>query len=64
MFSGMPARSLFQGCLTYVKHGEVCRQYGNAVLITNSDDTAYLEEVENLTSWCQTNCLQLNFSKT
>lgn len=26
-------------------------------LITSNDETAYLEEVENLSSWCQANCL-------
>ncbi len=33
-------------------------------LISNNDETAYLEEVERLTSWCQDNCLSLNVSKT
>ncbi len=33
-------------------------------LITNNDETAYLDEVERLTSWCQDNCLSLNVSKT
>ncbi len=33
-------------------------------LITNNDETAYLDEVERLTSWCQDNCLSLNGSKT
>ncbi len=32
-------------------------------LISNND-TAYLDEVERLTSWCQDNCLSLNVSKT
>ena len=32
--------------------------------ITDDDDTAYREEVENLTSWCQDNNLHLNISKT
>lgn len=32
--------------------------------ITNNDETAYIEEVENLASWYQDNCLQLNISKT
>ncbi len=31
-------------------------------LISNND--AYLDEVERLTSWCQDNCLSLNVSKT
>ncbi len=33
-------------------------------LIFNNDETAYLDEVERLTSWCQDNCLSLNASKT
>ncbi len=33
-------------------------------LINNNDETAYLDEVERLTSWCQDNCLSLNVSKT
>ncbi len=33
-------------------------------LISNNDETAYLGEVERLTSWCQDNCLSLNVSKT
>lgn len=33
-------------------------------LIHNNDETAYLVEVEKLTSWCQVNCLSLNASKT
>ncbi len=33
-------------------------------LISNNDETAYLDEVERLTSWCQDNCLSLNMSKT
>ncbi len=33
-------------------------------LINNSDEAAYLDEVERLTSWCQDNCLSLNVSKT
>ncbi len=33
-------------------------------LISNNDATAYLDEVERLTSWCQDNCLSLNVSKT
>ncbi len=33
-------------------------------LIKNDDETAYLGEVEGLTSWCQDNCLSLNVSKT
>ena len=39
---------------------------GTVVLgsITNNDETAYLQEVEGLASWCQTNCLPLNVSKT
>ncbi len=32
-------------------------------LITNNDETAYLDEVERLTSWCQ-DSLSLNVSKT
>ncbi|CAM4465434.1 unnamed protein product [Leuciscus chuanchicus] len=28
-------------------------------LISNNDETAYLDEVERLTSWCQENCLSL-----
>ncbi len=32
--------------------------------ISNNDETAYLDEVERLTSWCQGNCLSLNVSKT
>ncbi len=28
-------------------------------LIFNNDETAYLDEVERLTSWCQDNCLSL-----
>ncbi len=33
-------------------------------LINNNDETAYLDEVERLTSWCQDNCLSLNVSRT
>ncbi len=33
-------------------------------LISNNDETAYLDEVERLISWCQDNCLSLNMSKT
>ncbi len=33
-------------------------------LISNNDETAYLDEVERLTSWCQDNGLSLNVSKT
>ncbi len=33
-------------------------------LINNNDETAYLDEVERLTSWCQDNYLSLNVSKT
>ncbi len=33
-------------------------------LISNNDETACLDEVERLTSWCQDNCLSLNVSKT
>ncbi len=33
-------------------------------LISNNDETAYLGEVERLTSWCQDNCLSLNVRKT
>ncbi len=33
-------------------------------LISNNDETAYLDEVERLTSWCQDNCLSLNVTKT
>ncbi len=33
-------------------------------LISNNDETAYLDEVERLTSWCQDNCLSLNVSNT
>ncbi len=33
-------------------------------LISNNDETAYLGEVEGLSSWCQDNCLSLNVSKT
>ncbi len=29
-------------------------------LISNNDETAYLDEVERLTSWCQDNCLSLS----
>ncbi len=33
-------------------------------LNSNNDETAYLDEVERLTLWCQDNCLSLNVSKT
>ncbi len=33
-------------------------------LISNNDETTYLDEVERLTSWCQDNHLALNVSKT
>ncbi len=33
-------------------------------LISKNDETAYLDEVERLTSWCQDKCLSLNVSKT
>ncbi len=32
--------------------------------IISNNETAYLDEVERLTSWCQDNCLSLNVSKT
>ncbi len=32
-------------------------------LISNNDETAYLDEVERLTSWCQDNCLSLSKTK-
>ncbi len=32
-------------------------------LISNNDETAYLDEVERLTSWCQDNCLSLTWAK-
>lgn len=31
---------------------------------SNNDETAYMEELENLALWCQENCLYLNISKT
>ncbi len=33
-------------------------------LISNNDETTYLDEVERLTSWCQDNSLSLNVTKT
>ncbi|KAK3530809.1 hypothetical protein QTP70_002839 [Hemibagrus guttatus] len=33
-------------------------------LISNNDETAYLEEIKNLETWCQDNNLFLNVSKT
>ncbi len=33
-------------------------------LISNNDETTYLDELERLTSWCQDYCLSLNVSKT
>ena len=33
-------------------------------LITDNDETAYREEVRDLTVWCQDNNLSLNVSKT
>lgn len=30
----------------------------------SSEELVYLKEVESLTTWCHTNCLQLNVSKT
>lgn len=33
-------------------------------LISNSNETAYLAEVEKLVAWCQANCLHLNINKT
>ncbi len=33
-------------------------------LISNNDETAYLDKVEGLTSGCQDDCLSLNVSKT
>ncbi len=47
-----------------------CRCYANynvqrnICVISNNDETAYLDEVKRLTSWCQDNCLSLNVSKT
>ncbi len=41
-----------------------CWWYCGSGLISNNDETAYLDEVERLTSWCQDNCLSLNVSKT
>jgi len=34
------------------------------VLISGNDEKAYLEEVANLSLWCQDNSLMLNVSKT
>ncbi len=44
----------------------IIRKFDTVVLglISNNDETAYLDEVERLTSWCQDNCLSLNVSKT
>jgi len=33
-------------------------------LISNNDETAYLDKVERFTSWCQDNSISLNVSKT
>ncbi len=33
-------------------------------LISNNNETAYLDELERLTLWCQDNCLSLKVSKT
>ena len=33
-------------------------------LITENDESAYREEVDTLTTWCQINNLSLNISKT
>lgn len=33
-------------------------------LISNNDETAYLEEIKNLETWCQENNFLLNVSKT
>ena len=33
-------------------------------LISNNDETAYLQETKNLERWCQENNLLLNISKT
>ena len=33
-------------------------------LITNDNETAYMEEVRDLAVWCQDNNLSLNVSKT
>ncbi len=32
-------------------------------LISSNDETAYLDEVDRLASWCKDNCLSLNVSK-
>ncbi len=33
-------------------------------LISSNDETAYLDEVDRLASWCKDNCLSLNVSKS
>jgi len=33
-------------------------------LISGNNEKAYIEEVANLSLWCQDNCLMLNVSKT
>ncbi len=46
------------------KHGRQLWVRCDGGLISINDETAYLDEVERLTSWCQDNCLSLNVSKT
>ncbi len=50
-----------QSSISIIKFGDDTVVMG---LISNNNEPAYLDEVEKLTSWCQSNCLSLNVSKT
>ncbi len=59
--------STFQDCVSSHSSTSIIKFADDTVvlgLISNNDETAYLDEVERLTSWCQDNCLSLNVSKT
>ncbi len=51
----------FHSCTSIIKFADDTVVLG---LISNNDETVYLDEEERLTSWCQDNCLSLNVSKT
>ncbi len=63
-----PALSLYtHDCVSSHRSTSIIKFADDTVvlgLISNNDETAYLDEVERLTSWCQDNCLSLNVSKT
>ncbi len=50
-------------CVSYLSSTSIVKFADDTVvlgLISNNNETAYLDEVETLTSWCQDNCLSLS----